>query len=151
MKKLLLVGLRSCAHCLRVVAFLNTEDEKQKVEVGLDPWEGRELARIYHRQKDATSLTELLRHLLDVCGYVPRMVIFDCGEDEVLVARLLVDKDGEIQTRFCSPSLGLRLSVAAGALVYATDELFVRRQLLFHTPFFEDGSTDLLEAKPRGI
>ena len=148
MKELLLVGLKSCAHCLRVVAILSTEDEKQKLAIGLDPSEGPELARMYHRRHDQAALTQLLLQMLDICGFIPRTVIFDCGEDEILVAGLSMDKDGDTQTFFCSPSMGLRIGVAADIPMFAKDEALRRREFS-HPPFFEDGSIDLLRSQPK--
>jgi len=144
MKKLKLVGLKTCPHCGRAVAYVMTEDGEHTLGIALDATRTRELSRQDQDLADERFLTDLLLQLLSSSPYVPREIMLDWNEDGFLVGR--VDLTTEIFS--CSPQEALALVAMTGTPFYATERVF-KHVRLFHPPVKEDEAPGLVQLKPK--
>ncbi|MFQ5902902.1 MAG: hypothetical protein ACE5JO_04355 [Candidatus Binatia bacterium] len=145
MKSLALVGLKACARCRRVVAFLMTEDGEHTLGIALDASKAREVSGNY-QEPEEKSLTDFLLRLLALFSYVPRQVVLESNKEGFLSARMEIVKGGETEILSCSPQEGVVYATAAGIPLYAAEGIFEQRHL-FHPPDTEGEAVDLLQPK----
>ncbi len=141
-KRLALVGLKTCEHCRQAVAYLTTEDGEHTVGITLDTGKARELSR-NDQEPEEKFLTNLLLQLLASSSHVPQQVVLDCSQGGLLSAKVVFTTE----TFSCSPQEGLVFAAVAQIPLYAVERIFERRHL-FH-PLDKEGETDLVQLKPK--
>ena len=144
MKRLELVGLKTCPHCRQAIAYLMTQDGEKTFGIALDGTKTRELSR--QDLADEKFLTDLLMQLLASSPYVAREVVLDWKEDGFLTARL----DLTTGIFSCSPQEAIALVAAAEIPFYATERVFQHIRL-FHPADEQGGSADLIQPKLKPV
>ena len=140
-KRLALVGLKTCERCHQAVAYLMTEDGEHTVGIALDTGNARELSR-NDQEPEEKFLTDLLLRLLASSSHVPQQVVFDCSQGGFLSAKVVITTE----TFSCSPQEGLVFAAVAQIPLYAVERIFEQRHL-FHALDTTGESSDLLRHK----
>ena len=141
MKRLTLVGLKTCARCRQAVAYLVTEDGEHTVGITLDTGKARELSR-NDQEPEEKFLIDLLLRLLASSSHVPQQVVLDCSQGGFLSAKVVFTTE----TFSCSPQEGLVFAAAAQIPLYAVERIFEQNHL-FHPLNTTSESSDLLRYK----